>query len=328
MPGGRLLRTTPTAVADVVGAADDGDVVLVLPETARLVADDAAAVTAFLALGQDAVGLSGAMVARAAWLRGRADRALEHIPDDDSGVFFHDYQPGDPSLLVVDGTVLDVAHDTRPAVLVVADPARLVDLDAELSDHGSRDLARIFAYRGAAVPTGAPRVVAPDIVALDFWPAEVCAAVVRAAEASGAFGADPDDPVPGYEISLGALSGRLFAHVEDDVAVRVVPVLRQVWPTIEYFGLRDAFVIKYRPGGQAALRVHHDVAQISAAVKLNEGYAGGALTFPRQGYSTAAEPLGGMVVWPSLVTHPHESSPVTRGVKYSLTLWLELPGGT
>ena len=34
---------------------------------------------------------------------------------------------------------------------------------------------------------------------------------------------------------------------------------------------------------------------------------------------------GEFVVWPSLVTHPHRSTPVRRGVKYGLTLWWKLP---
>ena len=104
-----------------------------------------------------------------------------------------------------------------------------------------------------------------------------------------------------------------------------MPALLATWPAIEYAGLRDAFVIKFTPGGQAALPLHHDVAQVSASVRLNDGYEGGALEFPRQGFSTAEVPVGTLVAWPSLVTHPHRSAPVRRGVKYSLTIWFELP---
>jgi hypothetical protein len=31
------------------------------------------------------------------------------------------------------------------------------------------------------------------------------------------------------------------------------------------------------------------------------------------------------MTWPSLVTHPHLSTPITGGVKYSATVWFELP---
>jgi predicted 2-oxoglutarate/Fe(II)-dependent dioxygenase YbiX len=33
-----------------------------------------------------------------------------------------------------------------------------------------------------------------------------------------------------------------------------------------------------------------------------------------------------LIAWPSLVTQPHRSAPVTRGVKYGLTIWVRLPG--
>ena len=32
-----------------------------------------------------------------------------------------------------------------------------------------------------------------------------------------------------------------------------------------------------------------------------------------------------MLAWPSLVTHPHESTPLVSGVKHALTIWFELP---
>ena len=222
------------------------------------------------------------------------------------------------------GRLLDTARGTEPVVAVSDDPARLAALAVALADDGGRDLARILRYDDAVVH-GPWSVVAPELVALPFWTPEFCATVVRAAEATGAFGADPEDPVPGHELSLAAISPRLFAHVEDDLALRVMPVLLRTWPAIEYAGLRDAFVIKFTPDGQAELPLHHDVAQVSASVRLNDGYEGGALEFPRQGFSTAATSVGTLVAWPSLVTHPHRSAPVRRGVKYSLTLWFELP---
>jgi hypothetical protein len=36
-------------------------------------------------------------------------------------------------------------------------------------------------------------------------------------------------------------------------------------------------------------------------------------------------PIGSLLVWPSLVTHPHGTDRLTSGVKYGLTVWFELP---
>ena len=46
---------------------------------------------------------------------------------------------------------------------------------------------------------------------------------------------------------------------------------------------------------------------------------------PCQGFSNADMSVGSLIAWPSLVTHPHLSAPITSGVKYSLTIWFELP---
>lgn len=189
------------------------------------------------------------------------------------------------------------------------------------------DLMRILGYVGA-VPDDVdspPVEVASEVYRLRFWTPEFCAAVIRAAEAVG-FTPDPDDPVPGHEVSLASISPALFGAVEHDVGVRIWPQLRQVWPLIEYQGLRDAFVIRYRHGEQESLRLHQDVAQVSASVRLNDGYEGGALRFVRQGYDADELVVGDLIAWPSLVTHPHEVMPVDRGTKYGLTIWCELPG--
>jgi len=190
------------------------------------------------------------------------------------------------------------------------------------------DLARLLGYEDAVDIDGvdaSASELGPDLLVMAWWTPAFCRAISRAAEAVGGFEVDPEDPVPGEEISLANISPRLFAAVQDDVGLRLWPALRERWPLIDYHGLRDAFVIRYEPGRQTELRLHHDVAQVSASVKLNDGYEGGVLEFPRQGVSNADVPVGSLLAWPSLVTHPHRATPVTSGVKYSLTIWCELP---
>jgi hypothetical protein len=193
------------------------------------------------------------------------------------------------------------------------------------------DLEMILTYAGAvddAIGEGAQSQiveVAADLYCLAFWTPAFCAAVIRAAELIG-FEPNPDDPVPGHEVSLATISPALYAAVEQDIGLRIWPRLQAVWPLIEYRGLRDAFVIRYQPGEQDSLRIHHDIAQVSASVRLNAGYEGASLSFPRHGYDNSAQPLGSLLAWPSLVTHPHEAAPLTSGVKYGLTIWCELPG--
>ncbi len=195
------------------------------------------------------------------------------------------------------------------------------DLD-ELEDVD--DLDRVLGYRGAVDERTGISELGPDLVVVPFWTPRFCAAVVRAAGLVG-FAPDPDDPVPGHEVSLAAISPRLYEAVQDDLGTRIWPQLGEVWPLVEYHGLRDAFVIRYALGEQEELRRHHDVAQVSAAVKLDGGYVGSDLRFPRQGVDNRAVPVGALLAWPSLVTHPHETTPLVEGVRHGLTIWFELP---
>lgn len=186
------------------------------------------------------------------------------------------------------------------------------------------NLEAILGYQGAQ-NDGEARLVGDEIIQMPFWTPEFCATVIQAAQAAGGFTHQDEDPVPGYEISLAAIAPRLFEAVENDIGARMWPAIRQWWPYVDYHGLRDAFIIRYAMGEQENLRMHHDVAQVSASIKLNDDYTGAELAFPRQNFTNAEVPVGDLIIWPSLVTHPHESQQLQSGVKYSLTIWCELP---
>jgi hypothetical protein len=187
------------------------------------------------------------------------------------------------------------------------------------------DLQQVLGYQGAIDERIGVTEVAADLLVVRCWTPEFCATIVRAAEAVGAFQPQPDDPVPGHEVSLAIISPRLFEIVQEDFGTRIWPQLQTVWPYVDYHGLRDAFVIRYAPGEQESLRIHHDVAQVSGSIKLNDSYTGAELVFGRQHFDNSDVGIGEMLVWPSLVTHPHETAHLTSGVKYALTVWFELP---
>jgi hypothetical protein len=309
----------PARLAASPGPPDE--VVLAVPAGGyRLLAAPDDIVEALLGTGVEAI------VARsgAAWLGARAALAAGDAVDDVSGALLHEVGRGDSSVVVLDGRLRNGITHTDP-VVAIGTPDALVWLDAQRADVSSRDLTAILGYQGAVDATSGTRLVGPDMLALPFWTSSFCAAVIRAAEAVGVFGPQDDDPVPGNEVSLGAISPRLFAHLEDDLLVRALPAIHEHWPYVDYHGLRDAFVITYAPGAQEALRMHHDTAQLSGSIKLNEGYEGGELAFPRQGVDNATLPVGTLLLWPSLVTHPHEARPIRAGVKYNLTIWFEIP---
>ena len=149
------------------------------------------------------------------------------------------------------------------------------------------DLERILGYSDAIDASTPIAKVADELFAMSCWTPQFCSALIRAAEAAGGFSVQPGDPVPGHEISLALISPRLFEAVQDDMGMRIWPQLQQHWPLIDYHGINDVFIIKYEKGGQEELRQHHDVAQVSASVKLNDNYEGALLDFPRQDFTNA-----------------------------------------
>ena len=187
------------------------------------------------------------------------------------------------------------------------------------------DLVDFFQYRNAVDERAHIELLDTDMVVVPCWTPDFCRLMIKAAEASGCFSANEFDPVPAQEVSLATISPVLFERIQNDFGLRIWPQLKSVWPLIDYHGINDAFIIKYEVGKQEELRVHHDVAQVSASIKLNDDYEGAVLEFPRQNKSNESVPVGSMLAWPSLVTHPHASTPIRSGVKYSMTIWFELP---
>ena len=187
------------------------------------------------------------------------------------------------------------------------------------------DFEQLFGYKDVVDSSSNLERVGDELLVLSCWTSEFCSLIIRATQAAGCFAPTAGDPVPGHEVSLALISPRLFENIQNDFGMRIWPQLQQHWPLIDYHGIQDIFVIKFEVGQQQELRLHHDIAQVSASIKLNNDYEGAELEFPRQKYSNREIPVGHMLAWPSLVTHPHRSSPIVSGVKYSATVWFELP---
>jgi|TARA_Y100000034_G_scaffold131156_1_gene191300 hypothetical protein len=53
-------------------------------------------------------------------------------------------------------------------------------------------------------------------------------------------------------------------------------------------------------------------------VKLNNNFEGCETVFPRQEWNTKDLPVGHMVTFPGVITHPHYTTRLASGIKYSL----------
>ncbi len=314
----------------LLAALDEGPVVVLPSGGARLVAPLSALAEAFVDSGLDAVFTAGTVFAAVGWPDALAAALAGEVVDaehDALGEWFALVDDLERDLVPMGGRLVHAVTGIAPLAAVV-DPAGPSEEVPEGVDQG--DLAALCAGIGATPDPDddAVTAVASEILTTALWSPSWCAALVQVAEDADQWSSDPDDPVPGDEVSLATLSPRLFGFVEADVEARLVPRLRRHWPHFAWCGLHDVFVIRYTAVGDGPspeLALHHDVAQISASVRLDDGFDGGELEFPRQGWDNGSVPVGTVAAWPSLVTHPHRGRPVRSGVKHGLTMWFRLP---
>ena len=96
-----------------------------------------------------------------------------------------------------------------------------------------------------------------------------------------------------------------------------------IWSFNSAIEADDIFAVKYSKDTQLDLKEHVDESYISGSIKLNTDYEGGVLKFPRQSFTNEGIPIGDLIIWPSQITHPHLSTKVTKGEKYSITIWTD-----
>jgi hypothetical protein len=87
----------------------------------------------------------------------------------------------------------------------------------------------------------------------------------------------------------------------------------------------ENFIIKYEPGEQAGLALHHDFSEFTCLTTLNEEYEGGGTWFFNQKI-LIKNPIGEMVFHPGSITHLHGGRPITSGVRYIIVSFCRCDG--
>lgn len=166
--------------------------------------------------------------------------------------------------------------------------------------------------------------VATDILCIEYWKPEFCKLIIDTADQINRYESRPEDPVPGQELRIDAISRDLYISFCKHWKQVIQPILSEFYmlPTEQWFmGWRIPFIIKYEMNKQRYLRPHMDGSLVTGTVRLNDEYTGGDLVFPRQKYRNTKVPVGSMLVWPSSIQHIHYSDELLSGTKYSLVAW-------
>ena len=168
------------------------------------------------------------------------------------------------------------------------------------------------------IPTRKYEILSDDMLLIDFMSEDMCENMISLAE-KRTFNIMDGDVVPSQDLRLKQINEweKLKRHWNESV----YEVVYDYWTPCHMYGLRDAFIIKYEMDKQRSLRLHQDASLVTGSVKQNDDYEGGILEFPRQGITNQDIPIGKCILFPGQVTHPHTSTELLSGIKYSLTIW-------
>jgi hypothetical protein len=186
----------------------------------------------------------------------------------------------------------------------------------------------LFDYKNAIHPdSGKTYEVYKDIIITPFWTEEFCKQLV---EISEFYSTNFKNTIKwgGHE-EIGAWKDLALNHISDITFLNycrhykrdIIPIMSEVFGKgVQTFGWFTPNILRYNNPGDC-ISSHYDVSWITLNIKLNNDYQGCDLVFPRQGFDAAKVPLGYAMVWPSLTTHPHHSTPLISGTKYAFSSW-------
>ena len=164
-------------------------------------------------------------------------------------------------------------------------------------------------------------VMGPEMLVTKFATRAWCERLINLAEEHGGWEPLPNDLFPAQEIRLSEIRGGVYEELASFWKEQIDSICEKHWHPMAMYGIRDAFIMKYNPETQKELNLHTDASLVTGSIKLNDDYEGGELVFPRQDVSNKHVPVGNCILFPGMVTHGHECKEITKGTKYSLTIW-------
>lgn len=183
----------------------------------------------------------------------------------------------------------------------------------------------VFDYNKAIHPdSGKKYEVINDIIITPFWTEEFCKVMVDASELyQDRFHNFVQGPAvyAWKDLALNHLSDVTFLYYCRQYKRDLIPIMHKVYDeTVEITGWFTPAILRYDKIGNYVAK-HYDISLITTNIKLNNDYKGCDLVWPRQQFDSRDVPPGYAMIWPGTVTHPHFSTPLESGKKYSLSSW-------
>jgi hypothetical protein len=190
--------------------------------------------------------------------------------------------------------------------------------------------------KGIHPDSGKTYQVINDIIVTPFWTPEFCSQIVEIANHySDRFSKDvvwygeTAKNIGWNDLLIETISPVFFQEFVEHYRRLINPLLGQVYTEAaeDIKGWFSPYIIRYDKPDQS-VSLHNDASYVTLNLKLNNDYEGCDLIFPRQNFNANTIPVGYAMIWPSAVTHPHYSTPLTSGTKYSIVSWTWPPEWT
>ena len=153
------------------------------------------------------------------------------------------------------------------------------------------------------------------------WPLttkDFCYELIHQSELHGKWTVGRHDHYPTHDMLLKDFG---YKEIWDSILFEYAhPVVSHIWTLEGYKKMEnESFIVKYdldSEGYQADLSIHHDLADYTFVMGLNNEYEGGGTWFPRQKVLINSD-VGVVTVHPT-ITHRHGARAVTSGIRYVL----------
>jgi len=136
--------------------------------------------------------------------------------------------------------------------------------------------------------------------------------------------------VLGHTLGKERISDKIYFKKIYDEIWKFVENYKIKFPQMECFKIEQIDLLKYEAGGKYDYHCdNHGTASprtLSIIINLNDEYEGGDLVFGSQYLDTEIKKVslktGSIVCFPSNFLFPHKIQPITKGIRYSIVVWL------
>lgn len=164
-----------------------------------------------------------------------------------------------------------------------------------------------------------------DVFVFPLFTEEFCSLLIEQAEESQKWTRNRHYYYPTCDMLINELGlqeyyQRILQDFVYPVAIQKWALEGNDWPVLS----SENFIIKYDESVQGHLALHHDSADISMVLALNDDYEGGGTYFWRQKQLHKGK-TGHISIHPSVITHRHGARAVTKGKRFVLVSFCNKP---